>query len=95
MVSVALLAALVPSVIASWDGNLNYRSPSLYHDNLGIDMHKVQSRSLEKRDYTEWETEDLNFTHGVASVRRGRQRACKADPSREIPSPTRSFYGLA
>lgn len=71
MVSVALLAVLAPSVIASWDGNLNYRSPSLYHENLGINMHKVQSRSLEKRDYTEWKTEDLNFTHGVASVRSG------------------------
>jgi alkaline phosphatase D len=68
MQTFACLLSLAGTVVASWDGNLNYRSPSLYHDNLGIDLNKVRARSLEKRDYTEWDTADLNFTHGVASV---------------------------
>ena len=60
---------ILPVALAAWDGNLNYRSPSLRHDSLGINTDKVQGRSVEKRDHTEWETEDLFFTHSVASVR--------------------------
>lgn len=67
MATRAAFALLVAEAFATFEGNLNYRSPSLYHQNLGIDLNKVQSRSLEKRDYTEWKTEDLKFTHGVAS----------------------------
>lgn len=71
MSTIMHLAAFLPALpvaLAAWDGNLNYRSPSLQHDGLGINMDKVQSRSLEKRDYTEWDTQDLFFTHSVASV---------------------------
>lgn len=77
MLSLTAFLATAPAVLASWDGNLNYRSPSLYHENLGIDMGKVQNRSLEKRDYIEWKTEDLFFTHGVASVSRCRDSSAK------------------
>jgi len=61
------VAALATSVSCSWDGNINYGSPSLDHPSLGINLHKVKKRSLEKRDYTAWNTSSLNFTHGVAS----------------------------
>lgn len=69
MDTLIILLALAAATSASFEGNLNYRSPSLYHRNLGIDLEKVQRRGLERRDYTEWKTEDLSFTHGVASVR--------------------------
>ena len=57
------LAALVT---ASFDGNLNYHSPSRRHDGLGIDVPKVAKRSLVKRA-APWDPAQLNFTHGVAS----------------------------
>lgn len=61
--------ALALSVSSLWDGNLNYRSPSLNHDSLGIDVPKVQKRMLRKRDgSTPHAVGQLNFTHGVASV---------------------------
>ncbi|KAK5073211.1 hypothetical protein LTR64_000378 [Lithohypha guttulata] len=60
--------ALALSVSSLWDGNLNYRSPSLNHDSLGIDVPKVQKRMLRKRDgSTPHAVGQLNFTHGVAS----------------------------
>ncbi|KAH7074144.1 PhoD-like phosphatase-domain-containing protein [Paraphoma chrysanthemicola] len=58
--SLALLAA------ASFEGNLNYHSPSRRHLGLGIDVKKVAKRSLVKRA-TPWDPAQLNFTHGVAS----------------------------
>jgi hypothetical protein len=51
---------------ASFDGNLNYLSPSRRHAGLGIDVPKVAKRSLVKRA-TPWDPAQLNFTHGVAS----------------------------
>lgn len=53
---------------ADYDGNLNFRSPSLSHDGLGIDIPKVKGRMIEKRDGREYDTEELMFTHGIASV---------------------------
>jgi alkaline phosphatase D len=51
---------------ASFDGNINYKSPSRRHAGLGIDVPKVAKRSLVKRA-TPWDPTQLNFTHGVAS----------------------------
>ena len=72
MKSCTLLAAAwtwAGFALASYDGNLNYRSPSLRHDGLGIDLPKVVGRMgpKHKRD-VEYDVENLNFTHGVASV---------------------------
>lgn len=60
------------TVFASYDGNLNFRSPSLTHAGLGIDMPRLQSRMIQKRDGPEYENDDLSFTHGIASVSSGR-----------------------
>lgn len=57
---------LVSLASASFNGNLNYQSPSRRHDGLGIDVPKVAKRSLVKRA-TPWDPSQLNFTHGVAS----------------------------
>lgn len=51
---------------ASFDGNLNYHSPSLRHVNMGLDIHGISHRSL-KRGTTPYAPSDLNFTHGIAS----------------------------
>jgi alkaline phosphatase D len=59
-------ACLASLTAASFDGNLNYQSPSRRHLGLGIDVPKVAKRSLFKRT-TPWEPAQLNFTHGVAS----------------------------
>lgn len=50
--AVALLLA-VTSVNASWNGNINYKSPSRRHPSLGLDMSKVKKRStgIFKRQY--------------------------------------------
>ncbi len=68
MVSFLIIAALAAAVTASFEGNINYDSPSSNHAGLGINLPKVRARHLEKRDYTGWNTSSLNFTHGVASV---------------------------
>ncbi|KAI1434496.1 alkaline phosphatase-like protein [Xylaria sp. CBS 124048] len=54
------------TVQGSFDGNLNYASPSRRHPILGVDVQHVSRRSL-KRGNTVHAPEDLNFTHGVAS----------------------------
>jgi hypothetical protein len=59
-------ACLVSLTAASFDGNINYQSPSRRHMGLGIDVPKVAKRSLVKRA-TPWDPAQLNFTHGVAS----------------------------
>ncbi|KEY73061.1 hypothetical protein S7711_06133 [Stachybotrys chartarum IBT 7711] len=59
-------AAWAVGALAGYNGNLNYRSPSFSHDGLGIDLPKVTGRMLQKRE-VEYETENLTFTHGVAS----------------------------
>lgn len=62
------LLALSLQALASYDGNLNYRSPSLRHGGLGVDVELVKTRSLTKRDESPaYRPSDLNFTHGVAS----------------------------
>ncbi|OTA96927.1 hypothetical protein M434DRAFT_388788 [Hypoxylon sp. CO27-5] len=51
---------------ATFDGNLNYASPSRRHSGLGIDVSRVSRRSL-KRGAIAYRAEELSFTHGVAS----------------------------
>lgn len=67
MVSFLFTAVSLASLaLASFEGNLNYHSPSRRHVGLGIDVPKVAKRSLVKRA-TPWDPAQLNFTHGVAS----------------------------
>lgn len=51
---------------ASFDGNINYHSPSSRHVNMGLDVHTISRRSW-KRGAKPFAASDLNFTHGVAS----------------------------
>ncbi|KAI1501714.1 PhoD-like phosphatase-domain-containing protein [Biscogniauxia marginata] len=53
-------------VTATFDGNLNYESPSRRHVSLGIDVPRVSRRSL-KRGAVPYMPDKLSFTHGVAS----------------------------
>ncbi|GAM91584.1 hypothetical protein ANO11243_096360 [Dothideomycetidae sp. 11243] len=62
--AVLLLAAAASTVSGSWTRNLNYRSPSEHHPNLGISLHKVNKRNVAG---TQFAANQLNFTHGVAS----------------------------
>ncbi|KAI1661461.1 PhoD-like phosphatase-domain-containing protein [Daldinia decipiens] len=57
---------LLPLAGASFDGNLNFASPSRRHASLGIDVPHVSRRSL-KRGAAALAPEELDFTHGVAS----------------------------
>lgn len=67
MLSVLLATVPLASLVcASFDGNLNYHSPSRRHIDLGIDVPKVAKRTLSKRS-APWDPAQLNFTHGVAS----------------------------
>ena len=59
-------AILAGSATASFDGNLNYHSPSPRHS-LGIDIPLVSRRSW-KRDNNGYDPSELNFTHGIASA---------------------------
>lgn len=61
------LLALSTGALASYSNNLNYRSPSLNHARMGIDLDIVQRRSLSKRDEAPFSPSDLKFTHSVAS----------------------------
>lgn len=64
-----VLALLAATATASYDDNINFKSPSFEHPSMGIDMPKVMRRHLQKRDYNVTiEHSKLNFTHGVASV---------------------------
>ncbi|KAI0392397.1 alkaline phosphatase-like protein [Xylariaceae sp. FL0594] len=56
----------VTAVTSSFDGNLNYASPSRRHPTLGIDVPRVSRRSM-KRGNVAYAASELNFTHGVAS----------------------------
>ncbi len=58
------LLPLVSVVSASWSKNLNYRSPSQHHPELGVSIHRVVKRNDPNCAY---EASSLNFTHGVAS----------------------------
>ena len=61
------LLALSSYVLADYDTNLNYRSPSPRHPRLGIDLTKVRSRGLEKQDEPPYIPASLNVTHDLAS----------------------------
>ncbi|KAJ8106567.1 hypothetical protein OPT61_g9447 [Boeremia exigua] len=64
----SLLAALAATATASYDDNINFKSPSFDHPSMGIDVPKVMRRHLQKRDYNVTiDPSKLNFTHGVAS----------------------------
>ena len=64
-----LLAVLAATATASYDDNINFKSPSFDHPSMGIDMRKMMKRHLQKRDYNVTiDPSKLNFTHGVASV---------------------------
>lgn len=65
-----LLFVFVVSTYASFDGNLNYRSPSYGHPTLGIDVSKVAKRGLSlhrRQSNSSYPANSLNYTHGVAS----------------------------
>lgn len=69
MRSFAFLSAaslLAATASASFDGNINYGSPSRRHASLGIDVDKVERRSW-KRGNVAHSPDELSFTHGVAS----------------------------
>ena len=69
MRSFALLSAtaiLAGGATASFEGNLNYHSPSARHENLGIDLPLINRRSW-KRDNKAYDPSELSFTHGIAS----------------------------
>lgn len=67
--SILAVSALVLTATASYNGNLNYRSPSNQHPSLGLDVPKIEQRqNLAKRQAPRNFTDSqLNFTHGVAS----------------------------
>jgi alkaline phosphatase D len=68
LTSLLTVGALAVSVSASWEGNVNYLSPSLKHRSLGLDIPKIHKRtSLQARQATNFTDSQLNFTHGVAS----------------------------
>ena len=58
------ILALAGTALASYAGNLNYRSPSHHHPSLGVSIHKVNKRNDGSSPYP---ASGLNFTHGVAS----------------------------
>ncbi|KAK2795902.1 hypothetical protein FQN50_009680 [Emmonsiellopsis sp. PD_5] len=64
MIRSTILLALASTTLASYAGNLNYRSPSHNHPSLGISIPKVLKRSDPVADFP---PEELDFTHGVAS----------------------------
>lgn len=62
------VASLALVVTASWDGNINFNSPSLQHRDLGLNVAKIQKRTgLFARQTANFTDNQLNFTHGVAS----------------------------
>lgn len=63
---VGLAALWALPACASFDGNLNYDSPSRRHPNLGISIPIVSRRSY-KRAAIAYKPSELNFTHGIAS----------------------------
>ncbi|EEH10033.1 alkaline phosphatase [Histoplasma capsulatum G186AR] len=62
---VALAGLWLSSIAsASFSSNLNYRSPSHNHPDLGIAINKVQKRNVQSSPF---KPEELHFTHNVAS----------------------------
>ena len=68
LISISIIASLLPFAKAAWDANINFQSPSLLHPGLGIDVPKVEKRTApEERQASSYDPASLNFTHGVAS----------------------------
>jgi alkaline phosphatase D len=68
LASLYTVVSLSLVVTASWDGNLNFNSPSLQHRDLGLDVAKIQKRTgMIARQTANFTDSQLNFTHGVAS----------------------------
>lgn len=66
--SLCTIPLLAFVVSASWDGNINFNSPSLQHRDLGLDLTKIQKRTgVLARQTVNFTDSQLNFTHGVAS----------------------------
>lgn len=63
MYSLWVFVPLVSAVCASFN-NLNYRSPSHNHPELGLSLSKIAKRDVTARQI---QPSKLNFTHGVAS----------------------------
>ncbi|KAF7163739.1 hypothetical protein CNMCM5623_008497 [Aspergillus felis] len=62
--SLSLLLLTASTATASYAGNLNYRSPSYNHPELGVSIRKVAKRG---EPASAFDPAKLNFTHGVAS----------------------------
>jgi alkaline phosphatase D len=62
--SLSLLLLTASTATASYAGNLNYRSPSYNHPELGVSIRKVAKRG---EPTSAFDPAKLNFTHGVAS----------------------------
>lgn len=63
--SVVLLGLLAETAFAGYAQNLNFRSPSHVHPNLGISIPKVAKRNTDPA--VSLDPKCLSFTHGVAS----------------------------
>ena len=59
-----LVLSVTSSVSASFEGNINYQSPSRRHISLSVALHKVVKRH---EPGTAHDPSRLNFTHGIAS----------------------------
>jgi alkaline phosphatase D len=62
--SLSLLLLTASTATASYAGNLNYRSPSYNHPELGVSIRKVAKRG---EPTSAFDPAQSNFTHGVAS----------------------------
>lgn len=60
------LGVCLGTASASFEGNVNFASPSRQHAQLGVDVASIERRSW-KRGNTAFDPSDLSFTHGVAS----------------------------
>ncbi len=64
MLKSLLIVGYAALALASYDGNMNYQSPSRRHEALGVAVHKVVKRQAPGPAQN---PSRLNFTHGVAS----------------------------
>ncbi|KAI1320239.1 alkaline phosphatase-like protein [Xylariaceae sp. FL0255] len=91
MVVALLLLILTKTAAASFDGNLNYASPSKRHRSMGIDVAHVARRTM-KRGALAYAPEELNFTHGVASGDPLPDRVISSNPSNVTVEGTVPLY---
>jgi alkaline phosphatase D len=64
--ALSVSALLAGGAIASFDGNINYASPSKRHSGLGINIPHVERRAWKRGNFA-YDPSELDFTHGVAS----------------------------